>query len=102
MSYPPIAKGLKISISVMRDGITLYGNKKAFKTLIDWFTWIASSDEKDHYECHVKWHLGSDDTNNVEINFEEDIKNIFVNKITNNAFDLTFMLVEDSDLNKRE
>ena len=67
-------------------------------------SWIESSDEKGNYECHVKWHLDSDDIveNSVIINIDDAIKSAFTSDSTedNSGFDLTFMIVDHESLDK--
>jgi hypothetical protein len=48
---------LRICIVQRRDGVTLYGNRAAFRNLARWMEWLAEAPRGEHYECHVRWHL---------------------------------------------
>jgi hypothetical protein len=51
MAYPREIAGTQVCIRVSADGVTVYGNRKAFKSLAQWMTWIANASEEEHYEC---------------------------------------------------
>ena len=105
MGYPKNLDGTKIRISVNSSGVTLYGNKTAFKNLQNWISWIADSDESENYECHVVWHLGNEDAlsksmpDNISIDFDDSTRNVFDQPTKDSTgFDLTFMAVTDDEL----
>ncbi len=106
MTQPGKRRGTRVCLAVTKDGVTLYGNKAAFKTLADWMQWIADSDPAEHYECHVVWHLLSHLARrpNIVIRYDKQMRRIFAKRATPNVeqFELTFMQVENSDLNKLE
>ena len=42
---------------VRESSLTLYGNRAAFRSLAEWFTWIAETAASEHPEVHVPWHV---------------------------------------------
>ncbi|MGA1869447.1 MAG: hypothetical protein ACMUJM_12985 [bacterium] len=107
MTYPRNEKGTRLCMVVAKSGIKVYGNRQAFKTLSKWMSWIADSDEREHYECHFLWHLKSEESEfgeepaNIWTLFDRDTLSIFDPSFDQELnFDLTFMAVEQSDLDK--
>jgi hypothetical protein len=62
------------------DGVRVYGNREAFRSLANWMLWIADANPSDHYECHTRFHMSSE--------------------TASSDFELTFMGVEEQDLDK--
>jgi hypothetical protein len=107
MAYPREIPGTQICIRVSAEGVKVYGNRKAFQSLARWMTWIADAPEEEHYECHLSWHLQSKSSlkerepKNVWVVFDKNVKGIFPSHDqTYPEFDLNFMAVEQSDLNR--
>lgn len=107
MPYPKEISGVQFCICVSVDGVTVYGNRKAFKAFTRWMTWISNSPEHEHYECHLPWHLQSKSSlrgkepSNVWIVMDNKIESTFKRKDRSHAgFDLNFMMVEQSDLDR--
>jgi hypothetical protein len=105
MPYPKKIPGVQFCIRVSEDGVTVYGNKKAFQAFTRWMAWIAKSPEHEHYECHLPWHLRSmsslngTEPENVWVVMDKKVKSAFTRKSRSHAgFDLSFMMVEQSDL----
>lgn len=107
MPYPKEIPGVQFCIRVSSNGVTVYGNRKAFQAFARWMSWIGKSPEREHYECHLPWHLRSKSalkgTNpeNVWVVMDKEVK-LAVNRKTRNhaGFDLNFMMVEQSDLDR--
>ena len=83
------------------NGMTLYCNKAMLADLAAYLQWMLSSDPKEHYECHLLWHIGGA-TPQVS-------KRLFVLREAELArspapvlehADVTIMLVTNSDLTK--
>ena len=106
MAYPKRQKGVRACVAVGKAGVTLYGNKATFRSLANWMTWIAESTPSEHYECHVVWHLLSRVAKkpNIFVRFDEsgDRAEPRGRKRRGQAFELTFMQVEEADLNRLE
>ncbi|THI90526.1 MAG: hypothetical protein CAF41_003950 [Nitrospira sp. CG24A] len=107
MAYPREIAGAQICIRVSTDGMTVYGNRKAFKSLAQWMTWIANAPAEEHYECHLPWHLQSKssvqgkESKNVWVVLDKSVKAAFASRDQNHAgFDLNFMAIEQSDLDR--
>lgn len=107
MPYPKEIPGAQFCIRVSVDGVTVYGNRKAFQAFTLWMSWIEKSPEHEHYECHLPWHLRSKsssngkESENVWVVMDKEVKSMFKGKIQSHAgFDLNFMMVEQSDLNR--
>ena len=87
------------------DNVTLYGNQATFRSLAKWMTWIAASKPSERYECHVVWHLLSNNAKrpNVFVRFEEPgLGTGRRQRGGRQAFELTFMQVEGEDLDRLE
>ena len=94
-------------------GLTAYGNRQAFTELASWLTWIAKHDPSEHYECHLRWHMESEEVkfdgkrpSNVWVNFESGLAEVFdqegqIDKNTRQAgFEVTFMAVTEQQLDE--
>ena len=103
---PANEAGTKLCISVSEKGVFVYGNKPAFKSLAKWMSWLAESDEADHFECHVVMSLEDDESKfegktprNVWVLMDKKITDSFARRTdTDPGFELTFMAVENPDL----
>lgn len=107
MAYPRKIAGTQICIRVSAEGVKVYGNRQAFKSLARWMTWIADAPEKEHYDCHVPWHLESEaslhgkEPKNVWVVLDKSVETVFAVTDQHHAgFDLNFMAVEQSDLDR--
>jgi len=85
-----------ICITVETDGVWIYGNTQAFRRLAKHMAVLAKSAASEHYELHVKWHLGSHLTKRdaVFVLMDRDSRRVHKRK----AFEVTFMVVEASDI----
>jgi hypothetical protein len=61
MTKPEPHSDSRLCIAVKKDGVTLYGNPSALRSLADRLTRIAEADPSEHDECHVTMELLSDD-----------------------------------------
>jgi hypothetical protein len=107
MAYPNEIAGTQICIRVSTDGVTVYGNRKAFQSLARWMTWMANAPEQEHYECHLPWHLQSKSSlqgkalKNVWVVLDRKVKPLLApGDQSHTGFDLNFMAVEQSDLDR--
>jgi hypothetical protein len=105
MTYPKNIKGIKICVVVSNNAIKIYGNREAFKSLADWMSWLGHSEASEHYDFHLTEHLLSDDAllneskRNVWVVFEDGF--VSSNKQEKRtSFDISFMVVEEGDLEK--
>jgi hypothetical protein len=96
----------RICLSLSQNGLVAYGNTEALSDLRDQLAWIVKSDPKDHFECHVIMTLESDETRfegkkprNAWVKASDDINmSLIEGSEENYGFELTFMLVEEKDL----
>ena len=104
MAYPKRQRGVRACVAVGGDGVTLYGNKAAFRSLAKWMTWIAASKPSKHYECHVVWHLLSNTAKkpNVFVRFDKAARGSGRQRGDRQVFELTLMQVEGADLDRLE
>lgn len=107
MPYPKEILGTQFCIRVSPDGVTVYGNRKAFQAFTLGMTWIAKFPEAEHYECHLPWHLRSKSSlngakpQNIWVVMDKKVKSTFKGKSRSHAgFDLNFMMVEQADLDR--
>ena len=105
----PLKKaGTRLCIAVTRDGVSVYGNKQAFQSLSEWMSWIAASNDADHFECHVTMSLEDDassfegkEPRNVWVLTDEEFADSFGRQSEGSpGFELTFMAVEEQDLDE--
>lgn len=59
MSYPKNNPSRRLCIVTHRNGVTLYGNAGAFRSMSKWMSWLAASNPKERFEFHAKWNLES-------------------------------------------
>jgi hypothetical protein len=100
MSYPDRVEGTRLCIVAAADGVRVYGNPEAFRSLANWMSWIADANPSDHYECHTRFHMSSEATvPNVWVLLDERIASSFSQRSKGESdFELTFMAVEERDL----
>lgn len=98
--------GPRLCITIKPDGVTVYGNKQSLKLLAQHIENIAAADESQHYECHTLMALEDDDSKfggkeprNVWLLADKECASVFHARSENNpGFELTFMAVENGDL----
>src|SRR5688572_14179631 len=108
MTKPELHSDSRLCIAIKKDGVTLYGNPSALRSLADRLRRIADADPSEHYECHVTMELLSDECrfggrqslnvwslaephlvpHIVPVNGSRDLA----------GFEVTFMAVEERDL----
>ena len=107
MTSPPAKlPDVRLCMTVTKKGVTAYGNRQAFKAMADWMTWLANSNEAEHFECHIAMDLEDDQSKfdgkeprNVSVLLEKNIANSFEKQSQEHTgFELTFMAVEKSEL----
>jgi len=59
LAQPKNQRGVELCITLTKNGVSLYGNPRALKSLAEWLSWIASAHATEHYHFHVPWHLGN-------------------------------------------
>ena len=55
MALPDHVEGMKMCVTITKEGVRIYGNKQAFHTLAKWISWTADGKEKESYEFHLPW-----------------------------------------------
>ncbi len=107
MAAPDRIPGTRACVVVTRDGVKLYGNRAAFRSLAKFMTWIAESDPAEHFECHATWHLASDEflrrngAPNVATLFAPELVEHFARETDEEAgFELTFMALGEGNLDE--
>lgn len=104
MPYPKRKSGAEICVTVAGRGVTVYGNRQAFKSLAEWMTWIANSKETEHYECHLMWHLQAPSAlldgkkRAVWVLFQKNLSRALRRLPKMEDFDISFMAVGKKDL----
>lgn len=105
MSYPNRRDATQICVTVTKEGVKLYGNRDAFRSLAEWMTRLADSPEGEYYECHVTWQLESEasffgkEQKDVWVLFDKEAAQVFRRPSPGDTgFDLDFMAVEKKDL----
>jgi hypothetical protein len=87
-----------VCITVEKDGVWVYGNPPAFRKMAERMARLAESDPAEHYELHLRWHLGSHRAKRQAIFVLLDSAARRVHR--RQDFELTFMVAEPSDLRK--
>lgn len=107
MTNPIRRDAAQICISVTQDGVKLYGNRDAFRSLAEWMARLADSPKGEYYECHVMWHVESEASffdkgqKDVWVLFDKETAQVFKRPSEGDSgFDLDFMVVEQTDLEK--
>ncbi|HET6621347.1 MAG TPA: hypothetical protein VFG64_15540 [Dongiaceae bacterium] len=108
MDRPSKAPGTRLCIALRKQGITLYGNPAAMRSLAEHLLWIAHADPAEHYECHAGWQLQSDECLfndkhplDVWMLVEPDLAGHVTNgNAADEVFDINFMAVEEGDLDE--
>jgi hypothetical protein len=98
MAYPKTDRATRLRIVKSRNGVMVYGNKSAFRTLARWMSWLGDSAADEHYEVHIPWHLQSPfaKNNRVEI-FNESGKGGLKR---NHRFEITFMVLNQTEISR--
>jgi hypothetical protein len=92
----------------------LYGNPAALRSLAQQLLWIADADPAEHYECHTIWELDDSRFEDrrpldvwslaepalVDVISKEGPTIVCGKEALNPGFEVTFMAVEESDLDK--
>ena len=114
MDRPTRAPGTRLCIAVRKEGVTLYGNPSAMRSLAEYLLWIAGADPAEHYECHARLELQSDEClfeNKRPLDVWALVEPALAQHITAGAsvsddgdreegFEVTFMAVEERDLDE--
>jgi hypothetical protein len=117
MPHPENLPGTRICIAVTRDGVTVYGNQNAMKSLARQLDWIAEADPKEHCECHVVFHMSDEESafekkvpRNITVLVERELfpyiskrgesVQIDSNESKARGFELTFMAAPENELDK--
>ena len=88
----------EICVTIEEDGVWLYANRDGLRALADRIGVLANSDPGEHYELHLRWHLGSHGKKPDPIFVLLDEK---ARKAHSRArFEVTIMAVEPKDLRK--
>jgi hypothetical protein len=96
MAYPKIDRATEIRIVNSRDGVMVYGNTAAFRTLARWMTWLANSDPSEHCEMHIPWHLQSPMANQERVFMFSKSSSGRVTR--DRSTELTFMVLNRTEL----
>jgi len=88
----------EICVTVEKEGVWLYGNAQAFGRLAKEMARLARSVPREHYELHVRWHLGSHRRKRSSVFVLMDKGSRGVHPVKD--FEMTFMVVEPSDLKR--
>jgi hypothetical protein len=83
-------------LTVEKDGVWVYGNRAALQQMAERLAVIAESDPSEHYELHLRWHLGSHRAKrpNVYALVHPEVSQSHSAR----DFELTLMVVEPKDL----
>lgn len=101
---PRVVKGTEVCVTIAENGITFYGNKEAFMSLSRYMSHLAKSEPSEHNELHLFWHLtplGVKDgsaQSNIWALFDKKTFRAFHQP--KNDMEVTFMVVEQDDLEK--
>jgi hypothetical protein len=88
----------EICITVEDDGVWIYANRDGLRALADRLAILAASDPAEHYELHLRWHLGSHGKKPSRVFVLMDEK---ARKAHSRArFEVTVMAVEPADLRR--
>jgi len=116
MEQPRLIAGSRLCLALTAEGLTVYGNPEALKSLAKWLEWIAHANPEEHYECHVGLFLEDEASRfegkvprNVSVLVERTLAPHIVQRkmvqidgepALQRGFDLTFMAVPEADLDQ--
>jgi len=85
-------------VTVEEDGVWVYANRDGLKALIERIGVIAASRPSEHYELHLRWHLGSHGKgrNRVFVLMDDKARTAH----SRERFEVTLMAVEPKDLRR--
>lgn len=114
MNQPRKIPGARLCLAMREQGLTVYCNPDALRSLAEWLQWIASHNPAEHFECHVRMDLEDDESkfenkvpSNVLMLVEKQLSNIFsgtaaINgtQVSERGFELTFMAAPEEELDE--
>jgi hypothetical protein len=85
-------------VTVEKDDVCIYANRDGLRALVERLGVIAASDPSEHYELHLRWHLGSHGKgrNQVFVLMDEKARKLH----SRDGFEVTVMAVEPKDLRR--
>jgi hypothetical protein len=88
----------EICVTVEENGVWIYANRDGLRALADRLGALATSDPAEHYELHLRWHLGSHGTkpNSVFVLMDDKARKVH----SRTGFEVTVMAVESKDLRR--
>ena len=88
----------EICVTVEEEGVAIYANRDGLRALLDRIAVLAESDPAEHYELHLRWHLGSHGKgpNRVFVLMDDKARKGH----SGARFEITVMAVEPKDLRK--
>lgn len=103
---PRRTRGARARIRVSRDGVTIYGNPQAFRSIGNWMNWLAESNPREHFEFHLVWHMLSKFARqpNISVNVDPSVRRA-VGRRTGpylRHFEITFMAASPSELSAQK
>ena len=88
----------EICVTVEKEGVWIYANRDGLRALADRMAILAESDPAEHYELHLRWHLGSHGRGRNPVFVLLDDKARKAHSRT--QFEVTVMAVESKDLRR--
>ena len=95
MAYPLVDRSTRLSIVAEQNGMMIYGNRTAFRTLARWMTWLAKSDPREHFEVHIPWHLQSPSSRSKRVRAFKKNAGLVT---TSDDVEVTFMVLNENEL----
>jgi hypothetical protein len=91
-------RGRELCVTVEEDGVWIYANRAGLRALAERIGVLAASDPSEHYELHLRWHLGSHGKgrNPVFVLMDDKARKAH----SRDAFEVTVMTVEPKDLRR--
>jgi hypothetical protein len=83
-------------VTVEGDGVWIYANRDGLRALADHMAVLARSNPAEHYELHLRWHLGSHGKAHdpIFVLFDDKARKAH----SRSRFEVTVMAVEPKDL----
>ena len=100
MTYPKNERGSQLCLVVGDDGVTVYCNVPALRSMTKWLQWLADSDPAEHYEWHVVWNMLAHyrKRKNVSVLVDRGPQRGKSRKAIQDGFELTFMAVTQREM----
>jgi hypothetical protein len=95
--------GSEVAVTVSEEGVTLYCNRRALRSMARYLQVMAEADPEEHYHMHIMWHLldHRGETPGAFVLFDSALAKVYPQRWRGDpGFDVTFMAMPERELRK--